>query len=403
MSQKVFCGAIAGVALMSSVLVAPAGRSQSSLPPLAPDPTTGPMPSPSPAPRLEPSPRPSEGRSPAEVTPFPSEPLPRRLSAPAASPSPIPDTSAVNQLTGLSSGYLLGPGDQVDLNVYEYPEFTGPRVVLPDGTIALPLVGSVMAANRTPDELAQDLTQKLSAWLVNPVVSIGLTRLRPVRINVSGEVQRPGPVQLRSPTDFENSTVISELPTVGLALLQAGGVTREADLRSITVQRILPGGRVSAVNVNLWEALISEEAPSNLILQDGDSVYVPTLAEGDPLDRRLIARSSIAPERVRVRVVGEVKQPGEVLVPPNSSISGAIAIAGGPTDKGSLKHVRFVRMEDNGRISEQELDLRQLNDTYQIQDGDVVYVAKKDGFRALDVVGPLVSPLNFLLNLLRGS
>ena len=104
-----------------------------------------------------------------------------------------------------------------------------------------------------------------------------------------------------------------------------------------------------------------------------------------------------------MRVVGEVKQPGEVLVPPNSSISGAIAIAGGPTDRGSLKHVRFVRMEDDGRISEQELDLRQLNDTYQIQDGDVVYVAKKGGFRVLDVAGPLVSPLNFLLNLLRGS
>lgn len=403
MSQKVFCGAIAGIALISSVLVASEGRSQSGLPPLAPDPTTRPMPSPSPVLRLDPRTGPSEGRSQPGLSPLAPAPTPGLTPNPIPAPRLAPDTSAVNQLTGLSSGYLLGPGDQVDLNVYEYPEFTGPRVVLPDGTIALPLVGSVMAANRTPDELAQDLTQQLSAWLVNPVVSIGLTRLRPVRINVSGEVQRPGPVQLRSPTDFENSTVVSELPTVGLALLQAGGVTREADLRSITVQRILPGGQVSAVNVNLWEALISEEAPSNLILQDGDSVYVPTLAAGDPLDRRLIARSSIAPERVRVRVVGEVKQPGEVLVPPNSSISGAIAIAGGPTDRGSLKHVRFVRMEDDGRISEQELDLRQLNDTYQIQDGDVVYVAKKGGFRVLDVAGPLVSPLNFLLNLLRGS
>ena len=99
------------------------------------------------------------------------------------------------------ASYLLGAGDQVAITVFGFEEFDGARVILPDGAITLPLIGAVMAAGQTIDSLSADLTVKLSQFLVEPVVSVSLTALRPVIVNVAGEVHRPGPIQLSSLTN----------------------------------------------------------------------------------------------------------------------------------------------------------------------------------------------------------
>uniref|UniRef100_A0ACD5GMS7 Polysaccharide biosynthesis/export family protein n=1 Tax=Desertifilum tharense IPPAS B-1220 TaxID=1781255 RepID=A0ACD5GMS7_9CYAN len=70
------------------------------------------------------------------------------------------------------------PGDQIEIIVFDYSEFTGRKVVLPDGTIALPLVGLVPIAGRTPAQVAQDLTARLGVWVRDPVVSVDLVKLR---------------------------------------------------------------------------------------------------------------------------------------------------------------------------------------------------------------------------------
>lgn len=304
--------------------------------------------------------------------------------------------------------YFIGPGDQLQVTVFGYAEYTGTQVVLSDGTISLPLIGSVKATNKTPTELAQVLTTALNQYLVNPVVTVSITNIRPITVNVAGEVQHPGPVQLRSVTAVANTASVTnagllslQAPTIVAALLEAGGVGRDADIRRVVVKRSSPGGDSAPITLNLWNSLVSENAAPNLILQDGDSVFVPKLAAGETLDRRLIAKSNLAPKTIRVRVVGEVKKPGELEVPPTSSISGAIAIAGGPTDKANLKKVAFVRLAADGRVEKQLLNLKDLADTNQVQDGDVILVPKGGGWNALDIVSPLISPLSFFLNLFR--
>lgn len=294
--------------------------------------------------------------------------------------------------------YVLGPGDQININVFEYEEFTGAKVVLPDGTINLPLIGTVKAANLTSEELALELTARLQPWVVNPVVNVSITKLRPLLVNVAGEVQRPGPIQLSSYniSDFSGA---SALPTLSSALVQAGGVTKDADIRRIVLRRATRNGNFTDLTINLWDSLFSESVLRELALQDGDAIFVPKLAAGESLDRRAIARSSIAPKTVRVRVVGEVKKPGEFEVTPSSSISSAIAIAGGPTDKAKLSEVTFVRMSDNGTINRQEMDLSNLTDTVQIQEGDVIIVPKSRTSSALDFTNQAVAPLSFILQL----
>jgi polysaccharide biosynthesis/export protein len=330
--------------------------------------------------------------------------LPTLSNTPSSLPGSLPAnnttaTAAVSSNDAASS-YSLGPGDRIEVSVYGFEEYTGPLSVLPDGTITLPLVGKVLAAGRTTEQLTQDLTVVLDRILVNPYVSITLSSLRPVVINVSGEVYRPGPLQIQGSTEIANAgTTAYAPPSVNEALVQAGGVTRTANIRDVVVMRSLPNGETARIKVNLWDALWSETLPEDTLLRDGDLVFVPRLEAGEIADSRLLARSSLAPETVRVRVVGEVTRPGEVPVPPNSSLSSAVAIAGGPTDDARLSEVAFIRMNDAGEIEQELVDLSSLIDTYQVQDGDVVVVPKTTAGSTLDFAQRLLGPLGFLLGL----
>ncbi|MCU0524813.1 MAG: polysaccharide export protein [Elainella sp. Prado103] len=349
---------------------------------------------------------------PSETLPFetlPSETLPSETlpSQPAIQLQPIdqsPLRSSAEASLSLESvvfplGYALGSGDQVEITVFGYEEYAGTHVILPDGTIALPVLGTVQASGLTPQQLAQSLTIKLQSLLVDPVVTVNLSQLRSVNVTVAGAVQRPGPIRFDRNQNTSNPDEVSEMPVVASALMQAGGVTQNADIRQVTLRRSLPNGEVYETTINLWDAITNGSVLQNFALQDGDSVYVPQLAHADAIDRRLLSRSSFAPETIRVRVVGEVKQPGEILVPPDGSLASAVAIAGGPTADARLSEVVYVHRNESGEIERQIIDLSNLTDDYQIQAGDVVIVPKKNVSSVLDFAARLVGPLGLLLGI----
>lgn len=310
------------------------------------------------------------------------------------------------ELEAVQSFYILGTGDQLEITVFGYEEFTGSKVILSDGTITLPIIGAIRAAGKTPEALTQELTSRLQPYLVDPFVTVNLTTLRPVVVNVAGEVQRPGPVQLRSLTAAARESggtpeaALAAAPTVSSALMEAGGVTRNANIQEVVLRRSLPNGESTTLTLNLWDAIWSENQPEDLILQPGDSILVPRLAADSTIDRRLLSRSTLAPDVVRVRVVGEVTQPGEVQIPPDSTLSDAVATAGGPTGDASLRRAEFIRLNEDGTIDRQRIDLSDLNDDFQIQEGDVVIVPQRRAFRALDIAGRVLSPFGSLLNII---
>lgn len=317
-------------------------------------------------------------------------------SAQAQSPSPPASASRPAYFD-----YILGAGDELTITVFGYEEYnTGATVVEPNGTIALPVMGTMVVAGKTPEAVAQELTARLNYYLVDPVVTVTITSLRPLFVTVSGEVQRPGPIQLQSPDAEVNGDAPTQLPTLSSALVAAGGVTSHADIRQVRLRRSLPNGAETILDINLWDSLWSESSSENPLLQDGDTIFVPRLSADATIDPRLIARSTLAPDTVRVRVVGEVTQPGEVLVPPNSSLSSAVAIAGGPTVDARLSRTNFIRLNAEGVIERQEIDLSDLSDQYQVQDGDVIIVPKRNSSSILDFANRLLNPLNFIFRFL---
>ena len=345
------------------------------------------------------------------------------VSAPLDSPLNLtPATTSPNlgggtDLTNedLYTDYLLGPGDQLETRIIGYEEFPWAltkRIVLSDGTIQVPFVGTVVAAGKTVKGLEAELANRLSLYLTVPVVDVNLTTLRPVVINVVGEVYRPGPVQLGSLTQATTNvggagtlTTSANTPNLSSALAAAGGIRRTADVRRVTVTRRLANGSTKEFTVNLWDALNGDTNLGVLVMFDGDTINVPKATTASGLDQSLIASSSIAPDNVRVRVVGEgVVRPGEVQVQPNSSVSGAIAAAGGPNMDAQLAQVKVIRMDENGQIQENDVDVSSLVDDYQIQDGDVVFVPKKGYLVPIDnfnrTVGTLLSPITSFLGIL---
>ncbi|NER83025.1 MAG: polysaccharide export protein [Leptolyngbya sp. SIO1D8] len=333
---------------------------------------------------------------------------------------PEAESSAVDGLRGnrgsgntrrdadpLNSQYLLGPGDQVSISVFGYDEYAGTYGVLSDGTISLPVLGPIVADNHTLASFDAALTEELNRLLVEPDVTVQLVGRRAITITVAGAVQRPGPVQVVDQTQTSSSL---RMPTISTALSEAGGVTRKADIRRVILTRQLPNGELASSTLNLWDSIwieddlsagrLTGQGAEHLILRDGDTIVVPELAEGEELDERLVARSTLAPDTVRVRVVGEVTSPGEVLVPPASSLSSAVAIAGGPTDNAALNRVELIRLNEEGAIESQEVDLRNLIDEVQIQEGDVVIVPEQNASTVLRWAQRILNPFGSILNIL---
>jgi polysaccharide export outer membrane protein len=128
---------------------------------------------------------------------------------------------------------------------------------------------------------------------------------RPLSIVVVGEVTRPG-------------SYTAEVKSVTEAIQAAGGITQMADLRNIQVRRSTRSGQEQLITVNFWQLLQSGDAMQDLPLQDGDRIEVARATNLNPEEAIRIASASFSPDKVSVNVLGEVKSPGSVQVPPNT-------------------------------------------------------------------------------------
>ena len=164
-------------------------------------------------------------------------------------------------------GYLLYPGDEIEIATPTAPELTRTVKVGPDGRIALPLVGQVMAADRSLSELQATLVDAYGTQLVRPVVEVSLKTAGPLKVFVGGEVANSGVYDM--PGD------INALQ----AVIMAGGATRSAKLKKVVVIRRGPGGRPMTRVVDLGGA--AKGRAEDIPLRRFDIVFVPrtSLAE----------------------------------------------------------------------------------------------------------------------------
>ena len=305
------------------------------------------------------------------------------------------DTSSINLNT---FRYRLGPGDSLAMSVFKMNGYEAKVEVLSDGTINLPRIGTIEVWGLTLEQARQRITAAYEVFLRRPIVYLDLVRSRPVKVTVTGQVERPGVFSL--PTQSE-----AGWPTLVDVVQKAGGVTASGDLSRIEVVRPLPGagGRVRRYQFDYLSVLRNGGHAPNPLIYDGDSIRLHESDGVENADLITTAASNFAPTTIRVNVVGEVVKPGVREVPSNAPLSQAIFASGGITRRGSESTVELIRVDGDG---EPTVSVMSFNPSAvlssptnpPLRQGDVIVVNRTTLARVTDGLTDAFSPLTPIVN-----
>lgn len=262
--------------------------------------------------------------------------------------------------------YTIGVGDVLAVRVWQRDDLGGQVTVDYDGSVTLPLLGTVRAAGQTPARLAEELTRRYS-FVDRQVsqVSVTVAEYKSRKVYVMGQVQKPGTYSF------------PELPSVWEVIRGAGGPAAGAALTR--VQIIPPEGEGPPKYADVDRALAT-----------GDFSQLPALTPGSTI---LVPRSeAIGPEGDFVYVYGEVKKPQMVPYASAQNVLAAVLSAGGPDKDANLKRVRVVRPGPvQARVFTVNIE-DYTNDgvlfpNVPLKPGDTVTVPKDDSLLVIRAIG----------------
>ncbi len=267
-------------------------------------------------------------------------------------------TQAAQPDLGLAhQDYVLGPGDIINVIVWDHPEITIPAgsfrsaeqsgtLVAEDGTIYFPYVGTLQVAGKTTREVRAILTRRLSSVIENAQLDVRVIAFRSKRVYLVGEVAKPG---LQAIDDIRLTLVE--------AINRAGGVTGEADHGNVLLTR---DGATYRVDLQA-------------LYEDGDISQNPQLLPGDIVN---------VPDRSqnKVFVLGEVNQPGGfVMNKRRITLTEALAEAGFVNQATADPAWVYVMRSDNGtselfHLNARSPDAMLLAERFPLLPRDVIFV-----------------------------
>ena len=196
----------------------------------------------------------------ASRMPRPTGGVQRAQRTPGADFAPIPFADWTDQ----EPEYLLYPGDEIEVATPTAAELTRTVKIGPDGRIALPLIGSIMAADHTLPDLQQGVSNAYASQLIRPVVEVTLRQAGPIRVWVDGEVRTPGVFEMVGDLDAYQ------------AVIQAGGFAPTSRPDSVALIRRGPGGSRMMRVVDL-----RPRRGEVVALRRGDILFVPRSTLGE--------------------------------------------------------------------------------------------------------------------------
>jgi len=254
-----------------------------------------------------------------------------------------------------AKGYTVGPYDVLDINVYEEADLSRQGVcVSAEGDISFPLINRVSVGGLTTSEIATRISNRLAEgqFLIDAHVSVTVSDYRSKQFMVLGPVKVPGSYPLKA-----QERVLD-------ALSRTGGIqSDEAGSELMIIRTEHPNTaneRKLVVRINLQSLLDQGDPSSNLLLEDGDVLYI-SKAE-------------------RFYIIGQVKKPGSFFyLDKNTTLVEAISMAGGFTTIAARNRTRIVRVED-GREKIIKVKVDEITKSgkkgqdVQILPGDVIVV-----------------------------
>ena len=163
--------------------------------------------------------------------------------------------------------YEIGVGDDISIKVWRNEELSVRVPVRPDGKVSSPLVGDIVAAGLTTEELAAKLTEKLSEYVRNPEVTVIINN--PASANYLRRVRITGAVQRSLSIPHHQGMTVLDL------VLEAGGLTEYAAANDALLYRKVEGGATKAYPIYLRDILENGKMETNYTLYPTDVVSVP--------------------------------------------------------------------------------------------------------------------------------
>lgn len=300
--------------------------------------------------------------------------------------------------------YILGPGDKLYLDIYELKEYSGPISIINDGTASFPIIGNLNIEGLTINQAIQKIETQLSNELIVPEIQLRLIETRPIQVVLIGQFQRPGLYKLSSNISMTQSEGIG-LPTLIDVIKQSGGITKDADIQNVSLQRKLPNknNEYKFTTLNLYDLIFKGKFYNNPYLHDGDIITL-NKTKNTISEEFNIATSNLTSEFIFVNVIGEVNSPGEIKLRKKSSIIDAILKSGGPiTWRSSMTNVRLVRLNSNGEITSKKF---KINKNYknkvgsiQLKDGDTIILGSTKLANITDGITTISKPITGLLQI----
>jgi polysaccharide biosynthesis/export protein len=235
--------------------------------------------------------------------------------------------------------YVVGTQDKLSITVVDEPNLTRVVTVGSDGGFDYPFIGLVKASGQTVRAIQQDITSRLKEkYLRNPQVSIEVEAYRSQVVYVWGQVKLPGSVSLTG-----NISLTEALAKAGSPTPDAGSyieINRRA--RGSDPNAKLAPERISMADLQNGRA-------QDIVLGDGDTVFIP--------------------KAETFFVTGFVRNGGPFLHEVGVTVSKALSMAGGVTEKGSRSRVRITRVVNGRQVVLKDVKMEDL-----VQPGDSIEV-----------------------------
>jgi protein involved in polysaccharide export with SLBB domain len=290
------------------------------------------------------------------------------------------------QLHFAEGTYRINVGDVLSLNVYNQSDLSSTSILVrSDGNASFNGVGEVQVAGKTIREASQIIEGQLRELVRDPKVSLTVAESTPPTVYLAGAVVHPGMLQAgnahtTSTTESESNKGGSNAASTSRmdfrlsnVLSAAGGVKLTADLANVIITRDGHPYRT----VNLWNMLKQGDTDQDMMLQNGDSVYIPDLPEQalDDATYQLLLSSTVGPRTFPVRIIGEVKLPGVYELNGTSPfLNSAIAKGGGYNLGANRKVIAIRRFTGETKFSTLYVDPNKFD--FTLRPNDVVYVSE---------------------------
>ena len=256
-------------------------------------------------------------------------------------------TFAATGIIPVPDSYLLGPDDNLLLQMYGKQTAEYNLTVSREGEIFIPDIGSISVAGLTFSETQKLVKAKISQSLLGVETALSMGKLRTINIFIAGEAKHPG------------SYTVSALTSVSQALFIAGGVSDIGSLRHITVKR---NGKTVA-NFDVYDLLLRGDARNDIQVQSGDVIF-------------------IEPVQAIAEVKGEVQRPALYEVVPTDTLGSLLTMAGGVKSTAYPQSAVLERLNENS--------LRQLQNVNLTVDAGKNIVAKNGDVLRIGITSPRI-------------